>query len=484
MTAAPNRSAAAESSSEPERSVPDGTGPGAIEKRPEEAGPVNVTAVPRKAKPARDDKAARRAKRSPVVAVPLRVHGDPAAPAGDAPLGPAPSAPQSAAPPPGAANDAGKSSKELIRELRRQRGRRLALRLLLCVVLPTVLGAIYYGFVASRQYESSTLFMINSAEQQQSLAFMTSVLGSLSGAPATHDTLAARDYVLSRDMLKQLDAKHHVIAHYKNPSHDWYSRLSARASFEDAYEYYKKMVLVDYDSTTGSLTLRVRAFGAKMAHEVAATILSLAEKQVNDLTDRERNDQIDFAQGQVTTMEGRLAKARQALLVLQQRHGDINPQSTAQAAMGIRTALQGEIAKARAELAQARAYMNPTAPQVIAIKERIKALEGQAAQQNAKLVNPRSNSGVAETIGEFEAAAMEKEFAQKAYESARATLELARADSLRQHRYLVTISEPSMPDESTYPRKGLGVLTVGLVSFMVWGIGLLLVAAVREHAQV
>jgi capsular polysaccharide transport system permease protein len=483
MTAAPNRLAAAESPPGGEPSAPNGAAEGTVEKGPKGGGSADVTAVPKKPSPAKPAKPVKAAKQKPVAAVPLRVREDPAAPV-SVPPKPAPSTPRPAAPSPVAANNSGKSTADLMRQVRRQRGRRLLLRLLVCVVLPTVLGAVYYGFFASPQYESATLFTINSAEQQQSLALMTTMLGSLSGSPATHDTLAARDYVLSRDMLKLLDEKHHIIAHYKNRSWDWWSRLATDSSFEDAYEYYQKMVLADYDSTTGSLTLRVRAFGANKAHELAVEILDRAEAQVNDLTDRERNDQIRFGEKQVTTMETRLSKARQALLVLQQRHGDINPESTAQAALGIRTALQGEIARARAELAEARAYMNPDAPKVVALNQRIRALEGQAAQQNARLVNPRTNSGVAENIGEFEAAAAEKEFAQRAYESARASLELARADAMRQHRYLVRVSEPSTPDESTYPRRWLGVLTIAMVSFMVWGIGLLLVAAVREHAQV
>ena len=46
------------------------------------------------------------------------------------------------------------------------------------------------------------------------------------------------------------------------------------------------------------------------------------------------------------------------------------------------------------------------------------------------------------------------------------------------------IAEPSEPDESTYPRRAMAVLTVFLVSLVIMGIGTLLVAAVREHARV
>ena len=101
-----------------------------------------------------------------------------------------------------------------------------------------------------------------------------------------------------------------------------------------------------------------------------------------------------------------------------------------------------------------------------------------------KGVDPKGKNGIAESMGAFEAAAAEKEFAEKAYASAWAAVELARSDASRQHRYLVEIAEPSKPDESTYPRRAMAVLTVFLVSLVCMGIGTLLVAAVREHARV
>ena len=83
----------------------------------------------------------------------------------------------------------------------------------------------------------------------------------------------------------------------------------------------------------------------------------------------------------------------------------------------------------------------------------------------------------------FGRAEIEKEFAQKAYESALTALELARSDAARQHRYLATIANPIKPDEATYPRRIMGVFTVFVLSFLLMGIGTLVAAAVREHSR-
>ncbi|MCB9659669.1 MAG: hypothetical protein H6726_18625 [Sandaracinaceae bacterium] len=61
---------------------------------------------------------------------------------------------------------------------------------------------------------------------------------------------------------------------------------------------------------------------------------------------------------------------------------------------------------------------------------------------------------------------------------------IARIEADRQNRYVVTISRPSVPDAATHPDGVRGVLTVTVICFMLLGVGSLLLASVREHANV
>src|SRR5690606_19597999 len=106
------------------------------------------------------------------------------------------------------------------------------------------------------------------------------------------------------------------------------------------------------------------------------------------------------------------------------------------AAMTIRTELESKLAEARAEYATLVSYMAPTSPQVIAARERVSALATQAKGESARLVDDRADKGLNKSYAEFEAVLVEKEFATQAYQSALASLELARTDAARQHRYL------------------------------------------------
>lgn len=371
----------------------------------------------------------------------------------------------------------------VVARLRRQRARRLGARFAIVVLLPTLLAAIYYGLVASKQYESHSVFTVHSASGRPSLG-LEGLLGATVGGPAMRDTLAIRDFVVSRDMLAKLDEDHDFIAHYQDPSVDFFSRLDSDATFEEAFDYYSEKVHVEFDSTSGSLSMRVRAFSPERARAFADAINQYSEEMVNGLSERERRDQTRYAEREVEKCEERLVSARQKLLELQQKHAELNPRMTATAAMSIRTELEGELARARAELSAARAFMTPTAPKVVELESRVRALSGQVAAEKSRLVDPKNENGIAESMAQFESAMIEKEFAEKAYETAMATLEIARADAARQHRYLAVIASPSLPDESTYPRRPLAVLTVFVLCFLLLGIGSLLVAAVREHARV
>jgi capsular polysaccharide transport system permease protein len=243
-------------------------------------------------------------------------------------------------------------------------------------------------------------------------------------------------------------------------------------------------VSAEYQTNSGSVTLRVRTFSAEAAQRFASALMKYGEEKVNLLAERERRDRIEFARTEVRETEQRLVAARQALLKLQQEHGDINPLKSAEAAFSIKTGLESELAKTQAELSAAQAYLTPDAREVIELRAKARALSGQIVTENRKLVDPKKNHGVAEIFAAFETAAMEKEFAEKTYAGAVAALELARTDATRQHRYVVPLAEPSLADESTYPEPGMSIAGVGALSLLGMGILSLLVAAIREHSSI
>lgn len=359
----------------------------------------------------------------------------------------------------------------------------LLAKLAVWVILPTLLAAVYFGILATDMYQSESKYTIQGADMR-SAGSLDSLIGALSvsGGSNEYDARAVREYILSRDVLRRLDIEEGFIDHHQNAAIDWVARIPADASFEDAYRYYGRLVDVGYDSQSGVSTLTVMASTAEDARRFALAILRYAEETVNDISERARQDRMKFARSEVHAGEERLAKARQAILELQREGEEIDPTESATAVFNIRSQLDSELSKARAELRQLESFMQPDAHQVQVQKQKIASLEEQIRNENLKLVDGQSQS-LSASIARFEPLVLEKEFAGKAYESALASLEVARTEAAQQHRYLAIIVQPSVPDEATHPKRILGVMTVLALAAVAFGVLSLLIAAAREHAR-
>jgi capsular polysaccharide transport system permease protein len=337
--------------------------------------------------------------------------------------------------------------------------------------------------MATDLFESESKYTIQGSDFRSAGA-IDSLFGALTsgGAVSEHDARTVQEYIMSRDVLRRLDREEGFIAHYSDPALDWVRRISPDATFEEAFEHYLGVVDIRYDTRSGVSTLRVKAASADDARRFALAILRYAEQMVNDMSERARLDRMEFARREVVAGESRLAQARYAILELQREGAEIDPKESASAVMGIRTQLDGELSKARAELRQTESFMRPDSHQVQVLKQRIASLEEQIARENLKLVDPQSSS-LSASIARFEPLVLEKEFAEKAYESALASLEVARTEAAQQHRYLTIVVNPSVPDQPTHPQRALGILAVFALSAVAFGIFSLLIAAAREHAR-
>ncbi|MFK7991724.1 MAG: hypothetical protein AB8I08_37250 [Sandaracinaceae bacterium] len=371
------------------------------------------------------------------------------------------------------------------RQLRKVRQRRLVLRLGLGVGLPTLLAMAYYGTYVTPQYQSVTTFTIESADGAAPTNALQMLVASVPGSSG-RDVALVREYVSSRDMLNHLTEEHRWADHFGAADVDWVSRLSADAPFEERYAHFLDQVEVIHDSDTGVLHLHVKAFDAESSHRFGEAILAESERMVNELSDTSRNDRIELSRSELERAETRLAAARRALRELQAERGDLNPVASAEAILSIRSRLEGELAIARANLSTVVATMPRGAPEITAARRRISALERQITAQSDRLSGDGESGegGINAELEEFEPIMVEKEFAQRAYSSALTSLELARVDASRQHRYLVRIAGPSQPDDPTHPRFWYSVLTVLAMAFSLMGIGTLLLASIREHANV
>jgi capsule polysaccharide export protein KpsE/RkpR len=141
---------------------------------------------------------------------------------------------------------------EIARAARHRKAQRLLRNLLLWVGIPTFTGIIYFGLLASNQYESFATLSV----------------------PAAHSPVL-REFMLSRDMLSALDAQVQFSKHYQN-ANDPFAGLAADAGSEDRYHGFLEKVDVRVEQS-GMLRLKVRAFAGKEAQRFASQMIAQLE---------------------------------------------------------------------------------------------------------------------------------------------------------------------------------------------------------------
>ncbi|MCA9622673.1 MAG: hypothetical protein KC731_26820, partial [Myxococcales bacterium] len=147
------------------------------------------------------------------------------------------------------------------RDIRRARARRIALYFAVVVGLPTLLAAIYYGFLASPRYTSVAVFTVLRGES------LDVKKGALDPNLET-----VRAHMLSRAMLDTLNRDHGFVAHYQGSDHDFLSRLPSDAGTEAIFAYYRERVTVSLDAGE-AYELRVEAYSPEVAKTFATAIL-------------------------------------------------------------------------------------------------------------------------------------------------------------------------------------------------------------------
>ena len=354
---------------------------------------------------------------------------------------------------------------------------------LVVVVLPTLVAGVYFGLIASDIYVSEARYAVRSNAESSSMSVFDTVLSGGSTTSANEDAMVVRDFILSRDMIEELNRRVSIRQHYQSNEVDGISRFDADDSLEDFHEYYQQMITVNVDSSSNITTLRVRAFDKFTAHQIAETIIALSEKLVNGMSDRIISDTLRFARTEVDQTETRVRDASQALTRFRSETRSIDPGQETTAVLGIVTELESRLAAARTELIEAKSFMSADSPQIGVLEAKVEALQLQVLVERQRLASEDAVTDYTQLIDDYEPLVLEQELAKQRYASTLTSLELARAEAQRKQRYLLSFVEPQIPDEAVEPLKIRAVSTVFLFSVLIYGIGGLIWAAVKDHMR-
>jgi capsular polysaccharide transport system permease protein len=352
------------------------------------------------------------------------------------------------------------------------------------VVVPTLALAVYYFGFAADQYQSEAHFLVRSSQPTPAVSSnLGQVLGLGPGLSSTQsEAYSVSDYLTSQDALAAVDRKLDLAQVFRRPEADVVSRLwSDHPAAESLLKYYRRHVSVVPNQDTSVTILRVTAFRPQDARNIAELLLELGEQRVNALNTRVEAEAIRAALDEQGKAEQQLAEAQGAITAFRAEHRDADPEKSEVARLGVAANLRQQLAEARAQRGAMAAYLRPDSPQMLALDQRIGALNAQTAAQDAAL-SGGGPGAIAPSLAQYDQLKFRQEFAATRYAAAAAALSNARAEALKQQLFVVRVVEPNLPQKALYPRRWLLVASAFAGLLLAYGIGWLIMAGVREHA--
>ncbi|MEP3298358.1 MAG: capsule biosynthesis protein [Pseudoruegeria sp.] len=344
---------------------------------------------------------------------------------------------------------------EIQMDIARRRRRKLGLlltRLAFFVLLPTAIVGYYYYAIATPMYETQSEFLIQKTEGQGS-----STLGSLfagTGIAASQDSITVQSYLESKGAMLRLDEDLDFKTHFSNPAIDPIQRLEENPSNEVAYKIYKKNVKLGYDPTEGIIKMQVIAADPFVSAAYSEALLGYAEEQVDQLTKRQRDDQMKDARESYEDAELSMRNAQLKVIELQELYNVINGDIEVTMLTGQITTLETELTQQRLNLLDLESNERPNLAKVRPIERKISNLETEITKLRTQLTKGRDGGqSIARINSELRVAETELTTRTVMLQQALQQLETARVEANRQVRYISQGVSPVAPDDPAYPRK-------------------------------
>lgn len=179
-------------------------------------------------------------------------------------------------------------------DLGRRRRRQTALmmtRLAIFVLLPTLMVRYYFYNVATPMYSTNSEFIIQQAEPATAAGGLGGLFQGTSMA-IQQDSITVQSYLSSGAAMVRLDEEHNFKDTFSDPNIDPVQRLAEGGTNEAAFSIYQNRVKISCDPTEGILKMDVIAPSPAANQEISEALIGYAEEQVDQLSQRLREDQM------------------------------------------------------------------------------------------------------------------------------------------------------------------------------------------------
>lgn len=340
-----------------------------------------------------------------------------------------------------------------------------------------LLVSLYWFLWAEDRYLSRATVVLESPQIAQPDISFSSIL---TGASGDKDLLLLREYLLSVDMLKEVEEELDFRGHYSENG-DFFARLGdAEAPIEDLHQYYLRRVTVEMDEYAGVLNVEVQAYTPEFAHQMVQLLLEAGEAHMNDMGQRLAFEQVEFLEEQLRRLEDRLDEARADLLAFQNKEGLVSPTSTVESINQVVATLEGELARIQAQRKALSSYQSVQSADMRRVQSEIDALREQIEKQRDRLAQATGES-LNRISSQYETLELKAQFAQETYSSALAALENTRLEAARKLKQVSVLQSPLFPEYATKPDRLYNATVFAIVTLFLALIASMMILIIRDH---
>lgn len=360
--------------------------------------------------------------------------------------------------------------------------RHFALMLLfaLMVVLPAGVYGTYLYTLAADRYESDVGF--GSRTEEASNTF--DVLGVLGGGNAsTKDMDILNQFVYSQELVERVDRKLDLRKIWSRHPEDWLFSFPPDGPIEDLVDYWNKMVLVNYDASTGLMSLEVFAFRPEDAQAIAHEVVEESTAIINELSKTAQDDTTRYARETLAKAEERYRKAQNDLADFRIKKRIVDPQTELTGASQVINSLVQQMAEAQINLDMLKGQIADNDPRIGNLNRRIEVIQKRIAEETSKVgsLSDPADPGYAALIRDYQNLNMEMEFSQKSYMAAQGAYDQAVNDATQQTHYLATFLAPTVAESTTAPDRPLHIFLIALVGLLAWAALAMIYYALRDR---
>jgi len=351
----------------------------------------------------------------------------------------------------------------------------------LIFLAPLIILGMYLNSRAIDQFGSTAGFTV----QQEGGEVLTGIVAQMATGGTQSETDVLHKFIKSPAIVARindrLDLRTHYAARYED---DPVFGLNPAASAEDLASYWQRVVRVSYDQSSRLIEIQVRAFDPDFAQQVAQEIILESQALINDLNSTARQDAIRFAESDLRKALDRMVASREALIQFRTRTQIVDPVTDLQGRLGVVTTLQQQLAEALVAYDLLQDSANANDPRLAQSERQIRVIRNRIAQERQNVSRgegPQDGTDYPNLLAEYEGLLAERDFAEQSYLSALTALDAARANALRQTRYVATYVAPTHAQTSEYPKRIQIFLLAAFFLFLAWSILTLIFYALRDN---